>query len=377
MQVVLNARPLLSPLTGVGQYVCQLALALQTMGDLQLHFFTGFSWNSQIPTSAAVANTKINTFARNQIPGSYTVAKWMQQRAFSKGARSRKIDLYHETNFLAQKFDGPSVVTVHDLSWIRYPETHPAQRVQAFNRYFQVGVERASAIITDSQFVKNELIEVFKINPAQIHPIALGVEPLFHPRTASESVSVLSRYALVHGQYFLTVGTLEPRKNLRVAIDAFSRLPDTVRARYPLVLVGTKGWLTDEIENRIRPLLNKGEVRQLGYVSREELATLTAGACALVYPSLYEGFGLPPLEAMASGVPVISSTAAALMEVVGDTGMLIDSGNVDGFTEAMRTMIADNDLHDELSRKALARSALFSWAECAGKTAQLYRNTIL
>jgi alpha-1,3-rhamnosyl/mannosyltransferase len=265
---------------------------------------------------------------------------------------------------------------VHDLSWIRFPHTHPIERVRAMDTYFEKGLRRAALVLTDSVFVKNELMEVFGIGAERIRPIMLGVESLFRPQTADETLPVLQKLALTHGEYLLAVGTLEPRKNLKVVLRAFAQLPAAFRKRHPLVLVGMKGWHTSEFEAQIAPLVQAGEVRELGYLPREDLATVIAGATTLIYPSIYEGFGLPPLEAMACGVPVITSNVSSIPEVVGDAGIMLAPHDVDGIADAIRLVAEDADVRRDLAVKALLRSAEFTWGKCAEQTVEAYRDAL-
>ena len=373
MQVAFNATALLSPLTGIGQYAHHLALGLQQLGDVNANFFYGSGWSAEVRTKPLPSVTTIKTLVRRLLPNSYGVARAIQQHQFSKGARRTRYDIYHEPNFLAYRFEGPSAITVHDLSWIRFPEMHPVERVRAMDKYFQPGLERASLILTDSEFVKHELMDVFGVKPERIRPVLLGVEALFYPRSADETRAVLDAHGLVHGQYILAVGTLEPRKNLAVALRAFMQLAPALRQRFPLVLVGMKGWHTSALEQQIAPLIAAGEIRQLGYLPREDLAKIIAGATTLIYPSIYEGFGLPPLEAMACGVPVITSNVSSIPEVVGETGLMLDPQDVDGFARGMETLLTAPEVREAMARKALARSAQFTWASCVSQTVEAYR----
>lgn len=373
MRVAFNATALLSPMTGIGQYAFHLAQGLQTNPDIDLDLFYASGWRKEIRTEPLPKIVSLKSLVRRFVPKSYSISRVLQQKFFTSGARQAMNDIYHEPNFLAFRFDGPSVITVHDLSWIRHPEMHPVDRVQAMEKYFQPGLERASMILTDSEFVKRELIDVFAIKPERIRPVLLGVEALFRPQSSTETLAVLSQHQLTHGHYLLAVGTLEPRKNLQVALRAYMKLPANFRKTYPLVLVGMKGWHTSELEKEIAPLVRAGQVRQLGYLPREDLATIIAGASTLIYPSVYEGFGLPPLEAMACGVPAIVSNVSSLPEVVGDTGLLIDPHDVDGLASAIQTLIESPGLRQQLSLKALQRSATFTWARCADQTVDAYR----
>ena len=376
IRVAFNATSLLSPLTGIGQYSRNLALGLTQCPGVQPKFFYGAFWSKEVRGTPPVAVASALPWLRSRVPGSYALRRWVQARQFGSHTKRKTFDLYHEPNNLPLPFDGPTIVTVHDLSWIRYPQAHPAERVRVMDKYFERGIRNASFILTDSNFVKNELIEMFGLVSDRICSIALGVESQFRPQGVEETKSVLRQYGLHRKQFILAVGTLEPRKNLEVALRAFMQLTPGTRQRFPLVLVGMKGWHTSALEQQLAPLIQAGEVRQLGYLPREDLATLVAGATTLVYPSIYEGFGLPPLEAMACGVPVITSSVSSIPEVVGDTGILLDPEDVNGFTDAMEMMISAPDVRAAMGRRALARSKLFTWQRCVEQTANAYRQVL-
>jgi len=376
MRVALNGTALLSPLTGIGQYTYHLAQGLRDMPGVELDIFYGSGWSKDIRSSAPPRVATLKTLVTRHIPNSYAVARFVRQYRFNAGMREQRSDVYHEPNFLAFKSRSPAVITVHDLSWIRYPESHPVDRVRSMNQFFEPALKRASLILTDSVFVKNELIDVFGMRPEMIVPVLLGVEPLFRPQTAEATHAVLEAHGLVHGQYVLAVGTLEPRKNLKTALEAFAMLPAEIRRRFPMIIVGMKGWHTSDLEKQLAPMVASGEVRLLGYVSREDLATIIAGALTLVYPSIYEGFGLPPLEAMACGVPVITSDIASLPEVVGDTGMLVHPHDREAIRDAILRMAEDPAFRQDLSQRSLARSAQFTWERCVAQTVDAYRSVI-
>jgi alpha-1,3-rhamnosyl/mannosyltransferase len=376
--VAFNGVPLLSPLTGIGQYSKSLLQGLDARADVRSLKFYGKGWSEEIrkPSLSAVASMSWKDVIRKMVPNAYEISRWGQQWRFSSGVQKFKPDIYHEPNFLAYRFDGPSVITVHDLSWIRYPETHPVTRVRAMDKFFEPGLRRASRVITVSEFVKQELIEVFGIRPEIIHPVLLGADGLFQPQDAAQTQPVLQGLSLTHGRYLLAVGTLEPRKNLQATLEAYAGLPTKLRERFPLVVVGMKGWKTSSLEQKLAPMVASGQVRQLGYLSREDLATVMAGAAAMVYPSIYEGFGLPPLEAMACRVPVIASNVSSIPEVVGDSGLLIDPLDVQALTQKMAQLLEDEVFRAQLADRALARSQLFSWAKCTDKTVDVYQAAV-
>lgn len=377
MKVAMNGVALLGPLTGIGQYTVQLARALQEQADIDLQMFYAVLFSKNLSPPPAPASVGLaRRIVRRAMPKSYSVSRAVQQHFFAQRGKPHRFDLYHEPNFLAYRFNGPSVITVHDLSWLRYPEMHPAERVRAMNRYFEPGLRRAAMLITDAESVRLEVIARFGIPAERIVAIPLGFDAAFRPHTPEDTQAVLAARDLRHGRYFLSVGTLEPRKNVQATVRAYAALPAAVRERHPLVLAGMRGWRTSAMERMLEPLVAGGQVRMLGYLDRTELAALTAGALAMVYPSIYEGFGLPVLEAMACGVPVITSNVSSLPEVVGDTGVLIDPMDVDGLSEAMRQMAEDARLRADLGARALARAGQFSWQRCAAATTEVYRRAL-
>ncbi len=376
MRIAFNATPLLSPLTGIGQYIYQLATTLQTLPDVDLDLFYGYRWDKEIRQQPLPGITEIRSAVKRVIPNIYVINRHVQQFKFNRLASSKQIDLYHEPCFLAFKCNKPTVLTVLDLSWIRFPETHPQQRIEAMDRYFEPSLRRATNIITISEFVKREVIDVFGIAKERIHAIPLAVESDFKPRQATETQSTLDKYGLKHGQYLLSVGTLEPRKNLQVVLKAYQRLPESVRKHYPLVIVGMKGWKTSALEQQIAPLVAAGEIKLLGFLPREDLTMVTAGALSMLYLSVYEGFGFPPLEAMACSVPVIASDVASMPEVVGDSGFLQNPHDEILLSENIQMLIEDHDLRNTTAMKGLQRSQQFSWEKCARETLALYKKTL-
>ncbi|MEI5999467.1 glycosyltransferase family 4 protein [Paraburkholderia bengalensis] len=391
LRVALGGRALLTPLTGIGQYAFHLAQEFVQRGH-EVRFFYGTHWSSSIasgsgPSAAASHGSAslrtrmagmVKRFARRYVPAAYRYMPHVEQFRFDRGVgRNAAPQVYHDPNFIPFRFDGPTVITAHDASWVRYPQHHPAARLALLRNNFPAALERADRVIVVSEFVRDELIACFGAQPEKLRVVHNGVSERFMPYTAAQTLEVMSRYELVHGQYFAAVGTLEPRKNLHAALDAHACLPMPVRRRFPLVLIGGEGWLTESLHAALATSLNDGTVRKLGYVPDEALPMLTAGALALVYPSLYEGFGLPVIEAMAAGVPVICSNAHALVEVAGDAGLFRDADDIAGFTEAMQMLIDDAALRALLVARGRKRAAGFSWQRSAEETLDVYRQVVV
>jgi glycosyltransferase involved in cell wall biosynthesis len=375
-RLAFNARLLMSPHTGIASYIRNLGTALQDSGEVDLFLFNGFGWSREIRGTPMPGIEPLKTWVKRLIPRPYALVRRIQQRRFSAGARSLDLNLYHETSFLPFRFDGPKVITVHDLSTLRYPETHPAARVREVAERLPQAIREADAIVVDSAFIKSELIKEFNVDPAKVTDIHLGVAPQYRPQYANDIAATLVEYGLSYRHYILAVGTLEPRKNLLQALDAHAGLPEQVRRKFPLVVAGTKGWLARELEARIHAAEVREEVRWLGYVPPEALPAIYAGARLFVYPSLYEGFGLPVLEAMASGIPVVTSGLASLPEVAGDAGVLVDPHDRDALRDAMLRMIED-ETHAQLHAEfGLKQAAKFTWRDCALKTLAVYRKAI-
>jgi alpha-1,3-rhamnosyl/mannosyltransferase len=373
MRVLFGATALAGTLTGIGQYAYHLARGLSARDDVDLTCFYGRGFDKVVEPRSQQISGGLRVAIRKYVPGAYRLRRLLEQARFDQGLRGRDFDVYHEPSFLALRFAGPTLITAHDISWIRFPETQPPERVRAMNRSFEPIFRRATLVLTISDFVKGELLQTFGGDPERIVSIPLGVAPLFRPCSEEETRSVLEPLALRHGGYFLSVGTLEPRKNLQATLRAYASLPAGLRAHHPLVLAGMKGWRTSALERLLEPLVASGEVRVLGYLPREDLAKITAGALTMVFPSLYEGFGLPPLEAMGCGVPPIISTAGALREVVGDCGLVVEPQDVEALTAAMARMVEDAPLRETLAARSLARAAMFTWDRCVERTVAAYR----
>ena len=378
LRVGLNAAALAAPRTGIGNYIAHLQAALAASGDVEVFSFTGGRWHegdagAPPPVARGAVAQRLRGLAKPLLP---LVRRWkhaQQQREFAHGAMRHAIDVYHEPNYVPFEAGVPTVITVHDLSWLRHPETHPPDRVHWLMRAMPVAVERAAAIIVDSDFTRGEMQAAFPPSADRLHTVQLGVDRSFHPRDATATAAALARLGLAHGRYVLTVGTLEPRKNIDHVLDAYARLPARLRDRYALAVAGAPGWRAHRLTQRLRSLAASGHVRFFASVAQQDLPSLYAGAAAFVFPSIYEGFGLPPLEAMASGVPVLVSQRTALPEVVGDAGVMLDAAQPELTAQRIEALLDDPALAAALRERGLKRATQFTWASCAQKTIAVYR----
>jgi glycosyltransferase involved in cell wall biosynthesis len=281
------------------------------------------------------------------------------------------VDVFHGTNFLLTHpvREAKRVVSIHDLTVMLFPQWHPAERLREMHAGLQASVEAADRIIADSHHTKNDIVKHLHVEPDRVAVVPLAVDPSLRPLPRDEIDTALAPLGLAHGTYLLFLGTIEPRKNVGRLLDAVIAAGPDVG---PLVLAGGLGWGNDALSPRIADLVRQGRVRALGYVPEPLRVRLLGGARALVYPSLYEGFGLPPLEAMACGTPVVTSGVSSLPEVVGDAALLVNPLDVDELTGAIKRLWHDETLRADLRARGRARSQQFTWELTARRTLDVY-----
>ncbi|MCS3903560.1 alpha-1,3-rhamnosyl/mannosyltransferase [Methylohalomonas lacus] len=387
MRIILNVDSLRPPLTGIGQYTLHLMRAFQENPEVEdpvcvpaslsrsasVDYGTEGQQNDP-PQGRGYSWQTLRGIARS-MPGSYDLVSWLRQQRFRMAIRKYRDAVYHEPNYILHSYAGPTnVVTVHDLSHEQYPQYHPKERVSWLNRNLDDSVRRADRVITVSEFVRHELQQRFPDAAEKIVTVHNGVSERFHPRTAAETAPVLHQYSLAHGGYVFAAATLEPRKNLTGLLDAYLGLPLSLREAYPLVVAGAPGWHSKQLEEKLARAQSSGEVRVLGYVPAQDLASLYAGAALFAFVSFYEGFGLPVAEAMACGVPVLTSNRASLPEISGDAAALVDPANIEAITASMQMLLEDEALRIEYASKGRQRAALFTWERCAAQTISVYRS---
>jgi len=253
---------------------------------------------------------------------------------------------------------------------------HPAERLAWLHEGLSQTLLRAGRIIVDSRFIENELISLLDVPRERITVVYLGVSQDYRPRDNEVLALKLKEFDLEPKGYILSVGTLEPRKNILSLLQAYELLPNSLKERWPLVVVGMRGWKDQVISKRLDSLVSTGRIRALGYVSSDKLPVIYAGAALFVYPSIYEGFGLPPLEAMASGVPVVASNRASLPEIVGNAGVLIDPEDIDSLAQVIESLLDDQGKCEQMARMGLQQAQKFTWKACAEKTFSVYQDVL-
>lgn len=395
--IIYNLNSIRPPLTGIGRYSVELLRELliqrpnitvikngerHSGKDLSilLDKLDSFSITGQ-RGSLINANNSASRVRKTigNIPLSRSIYRALDTLRFAKASRSfAKLNTaHHDLNYslnpkTSNNLKRINVSTIYDLSNRICPETHPKHRVQYLNRYFSNLRASESQIITISNSVKSELVEYYGIAESRIHVTHLAADERFHLRSIDDCHPTLEAYNLKYKKYVLCVATLEPRKNLSRVLDAYEALSKETQKEFPLVMAGTPGWKSAALEDRIGRLHHSGLIKKLEFVQQSSLPFLYAGAAAFIYPSLYEGFGLPLLEAMQSGCPCITSNTGALAEVSGEHAIQVDPLQSDDIAHQLNRLLREPDLNYYYSMSGQQRAKDFTWSKTAQMTSEIY-----
>jgi len=312
------------------------------------------------------------------LPGKTPLARlWREHLLLPQACRRERIDLLHcPKSAIPFRSPCPVVVTLHDLIPIKHPETEKLAAQVYWRLQIPIAARRSNFIITDSEHARKEIMTDFLVPAERIRAVMLGFNPdMNREPDQSTSRKVSAKYNLPD-DYILYVGTIQPRKNLGTLIEAFNLLKQGRDISHKLVIVGRKGWLYEQLFKRIHELGLDEEILFTGFVPDEELPSIYGRAGVFVYLSLFEGFGLPPLEAMACGVPVITSNTTSLPEVVGNAGITLPPTDVAKVSEALRQIICDKELRTTMRQKGLKQARLFSWEATARETLEIYKTVL-
>ena len=355
--------------TGIGVYTLSLWRELSRAPGLSVLPIMGFGGHAS------------GTDKSTSFPWSYglSAAVSMMTGLSFRGARllENKIDVYHATDYWIPRLRRIRVVaTLHDAIALSHPAWATPARRRAKNALLKSSARWADAIITVSAAMVPEIIEHFGVSEDRVHVVHNGISSDWFVRvTPEQSRATMKRYGIEPG-YILTIGTLQPRKNLGRLLAAHTMLPEDLRRSHPLLVVGSKGWATEAEMAMLSSAVARGQATWLQHVPTGELSTIFQNARALALPSLYEGFGLPLVEAFASGIPVMTANTSALREVADDAALLADPLDVREMADALRRIVDDPALRTHLVARGNKRAADFSWEHCASQTIEIYRKVL-
>jgi alpha-1,3-rhamnosyl/mannosyltransferase len=388
MRVVVNRLAALTRKTGIGHYTDELlrCLAAQAGADA-VDTFPG-AWTARLWTACASAGSHLEArgASRPEEAGAAAEERWRARAArhlrglgfagvaawFRRACRRKGYQLYHEPNTIPMPADCPAVATVHDLSVLLHPEWHPAGRVRYHEAHLRQALGGCAHVLAVSDFTRREVIRHLGIPPQRVTRVYNGVRPGYGPLPPAVVERELRRLRLP-ARFLLCVGTIEPRKNLHMLLRAYCSLPAALRERWPLVLSGQWGWNSGPVARYFEDTARHRGVVHAGYTRDDTLAVLYNGARALLYPSLHEGFGLPPLEMMATGGAVLASAAGALVETAGGQACLLDPDDEAAWRDAVARVVTDDEWWNHLRAGAPRTAARYTWARSAAETWQVYQ----
>ncbi|HZH32337.1 MAG TPA: glycosyltransferase family 1 protein [Pyrinomonadaceae bacterium] len=376
MRIAIDGIPLAEPKTGIGHYTFELARGLAALAPEH-----DFELVAHVPIEAAVEDAFDSGAALpSNLRAVHAPTNALSKRWWTIGlplyVQRRGVALFHGTNYKVPLWNRcHTIVTIHDLSLLLHSHTHEEELVRRARLRLPATARMASKIITDSESVKREICEHLRIRPEKIAVVPLAPRRAFRPVGATVSAAARRRLG-VADDFILFVGTVEPRKNLLTLVRAFEELTRSTSLRPQLVIAGKKGWLTEELFALIEQSGLGSRMLFTGYISDEDLAALYSSCRVCVYPSLYEGFGLPPLEAMSCGAPVITSRIPVIMETVGDAARLVEPTDVGALSACIRELWESEADRRRLSAEGIAHAARFTWERTARLTLDVYEEVL-
>jgi glycosyltransferase involved in cell wall biosynthesis len=364
VRIGIDARPLREARVGIGNYVHGLVKLLPLVGPGNEYFL--YSNRAIDPALPDVLTRSHALPVFRMLPGTL----WLRARG-SQMMRRDRLDIFWSTSPLLPAFMSPGVkkvVTVYDLVWRLFPHTMSRRGRLFFRLFSERAVRDADLVVTISRSTADDLIELLGIAPGKVTLIYPGISDIFAPLNRARAAEFISKKYGISPDYMAAVGTVEPRKNLALLPEVLRILKQKGQLKWPLAIVGAAGWKSSNLFRSVRTArLTENEIRFLGYIPREDLPFFYAGAQAFLFTSLYEGFGFPPLEAMACGTPVIASSAKCMPEVLGDAALLQSPYDAEGFAAALIRLSSDEALRNSLRTAGFEQARKFRWEQSAAQ----------
>jgi glycosyltransferase involved in cell wall biosynthesis len=388
MKILINISSLSPPLSGVGRYTLELIRFLLKSNDIE--DVKGISYGkikSKNEINSLILNLgdnnqsqslslQIKQKLKNIIKQSSIIRKLkilIEEKLLQEKIKQYKDYIYWEPNYILTKFDGIAIPTIYDASHVRFPQFHPPSRLQWLEDNMSTSIDKANRIITISEFSKQEIIDIYGVNDEKISIVYPAVSEEFRINYSELEINRVKEKYQLPQHYILSVGNIEPRKNIIGLLNAYDQLSAQHKNNYPLVIIGAQGWLTSEIEKRIQQIQKQTEIIRLGYVSQLELPLIYQAASLFIYVSLYEGFGMPIAEAMVSGIPVITSNCSSMPAVAKGCAKLVDPCNIGEISDTITTLIEDKSMQQNLVEKGLRVSKDYTWENSAKQLLEVFK----
>jgi len=393
MKLVVRVDCLYAPLTGIGHFTHNLLSemidseefeSVYGVGDVGLIEPPALRNLLQRGAAPPTQDTQPAVASGRRVELYQHVRQWVRLLPFSRRVRGflrgclmrlsqKKINgaIYWEPSYTLLPIQCRAVTTVYDLSHLRFPEFHPAERVKLLQDELASSIAQAEHVVTISEFSKTEILDCFDVPADKVSIVYPAVDKSFRIYSDTEQQAIRETYSLP-AQFIMSLATVEPRKNVTGLLKAFMRLPETLRDQFPLVLVGKNGWKNKETYALLKRI-PEHQLIQLGYVPQVDLPVILGCATIMAYPSFYEGFGMPILESMACGVPVLTSNVSAMPEVGGQATLLINPFEIESISEGLQQLLQAPQLRAQLREQGLARAASYTWQQSSQQLASILK----
>lgn len=381
MKIYIDGQPLLGNKTGIGHYTYNLIHELANK-KIPIEIFTNQMLNKKRIETINISGLQ-NVKLRNKIYPYKVIRRLMGSNKLyefpidvfeNKSYKSNSI--FHATNFISMPTKyAKQVITIHDLAFMKFPEVVEQHIYDYMMRWVPYSITKADQIIADSLQTKKDILEYFNVPEDKINVVYLAADKRFHKQDEQQIQNIREKYNLSE-EYILYIGTLEPKKNLVTLIDVYYLLKGKYSIKEKLVIVGAKGWKFNSIFEKVKQLHLENDIIFMGYIADEDLPAIYSGANVFTFPSLYEGFGIPLLEAMQCEVPVVVSNTSCIPEVVDKAAMLVDPYDVEGWAENIYKIISNKILREDLITKGIEQASKFSWEKLANETLAVYEKAL-
>lgn len=368
-KILIDSISLLSPSTGIARYTFEVSNIIKDKKAFDISFYYGY-YSNKLLSPEKKTNSKVLKSLLSKNERIKKIVRWISFNITK--FIPKKFDLYFQPNFIVNdNIKASRIITaVHDFSFIKYKEFHPKERIDYFEKYFLKNIKKSDHIICFSKFTKKEIIETLNYPKEKITVIYHGIQDNIFYKKDKVDIKIN-----LPTKFILSVGSIEPRKNLISLLITYDKLDANIKNEYKLVLVGFKGWKNKEIMDIIE--LNKEFIIYLGYLSDKELSDVYNLASLFVFPSFYEGFGLPPLEAMACGTPVVASNQTCVPEICSDAAKYFNPNNLEEMKSKIEEVLSNKVLQEEMVKKGIKRASTFNWKNSVSQHIEVFEEVMM